>query len=100
MLSASVLQGQVSNSKGVPVAGPRSIAYTGNAGSAHIHSVTPIVLRVANNRVYPQFVEDEGNIVFYKNAQGLAASRPLLSEGGGISDSGVEVDSPSKSKAE
>lgn len=98
MLSASVLQGQALNSKVVPVVGPRSIAYTGNAGSVH-HFVTPVVFR-ANSRVYPQFVEDEGNIVFYKNAQGLAASRPLLSEGGGISDSGVEVDSPSKSKAE
>ncbi|KAL5524686.1 hypothetical protein ACEPAF_9831 [Sanghuangporus sanghuang] len=49
-------------------------------------------------RVYRQcrFVEDEGNVVFYKNAQGLAASRPLMPEGGTISDSGVEVDTPTK----
>ncbi|KAH8108690.1 delta-12 fatty acid desaturase protein [Phellopilus nigrolimitatus] len=48
-------------------------------------------------RVYRQckFVEDEGNIVFYKNAYGLAASRPLISEGA-ISDSGIEIDSPTK----
>jgi hypothetical protein len=40
-----------------------------------------------------QFVEAEGDIVFYKNAQGLAAARPKLidtsvSDG---HDSGVEI---------
>jgi len=25
-----------------------------------------------------KFVEDEGNILFYKNAKGLAASRPII----------------------
>ena len=38
-----------------------------------------------------QFVEDEGNIVFYKNALGLAASRPKITDDT-ASDSGVEVD--------
>ena len=38
-----------------------------------------------------KFVEDEGNIVFYKNAQGLAASRPLIS-GDIASDSGIELE--------
>jgi omega-6 fatty acid desaturase (delta-12 desaturase) len=38
-----------------------------------------------------KFVEDEGNIVFYKNAQGLAASRPLIS-GDVASDSGIELE--------
>ncbi|EGN98077.1 hypothetical protein SERLA73DRAFT_182939 [Serpula lacrymans var. lacrymans S7.3] len=44
-------------------------------------------------RVFRQckFVEDEGNVLFYKNAQGLAASRPLFPDGN-ASDSGVEVD--------
>jgi omega-6 fatty acid desaturase / acyl-lipid omega-6 desaturase (Delta-12 desaturase) len=37
-----------------------------------------------------KFVEDEGNIVFYKNAHGLAASRPLYPEHS-ASDSGVEI---------
>ncbi|EPQ54534.1 delta-12 fatty acid desaturase protein [Gloeophyllum trabeum ATCC 11539] len=44
-------------------------------------------------RIYKEckFVEDEGNIVFYKNAHGLAAARPMHS---GIceSDSGIELD--------
>lgn len=38
-----------------------------------------------------QFVEDEGNIIFYKNASGLAATRPKFTDGN-ASDSGVEVD--------
>ena len=44
-------------------------------------------------RVYREckFVEDEGSVVFYKNAYGLAAARPALPESN-VSDSGVEVD--------
>ncbi|KAH8998685.1 delta-12 fatty acid desaturase [Lactarius akahatsu] len=38
-----------------------------------------------------KFVEDEGNIVFYKNAIGLAASRPII-PGDVASDSGVELE--------
>ena len=38
-----------------------------------------------------KFVEDEGNIVFFKNAHGLAASRPLIS-GDIASDSGIELE--------
>ena len=38
-----------------------------------------------------KFVEDEGNIVFYKNAQGLATSRPLI-PGDVASDSGIELE--------
>jgi omega-6 fatty acid desaturase (delta-12 desaturase) len=38
-----------------------------------------------------KFVEDEGNILFYKNAKGLAASRPLL-PGDAASDSGIEIE--------
>ncbi|KIJ17890.1 hypothetical protein PAXINDRAFT_111563 [Paxillus involutus ATCC 200175] len=38
-----------------------------------------------------KFVENEGNIVFYKNGYGLAAGRPKLTDGD-VSDSGVEVD--------
>jgi omega-6 fatty acid desaturase / acyl-lipid omega-6 desaturase (Delta-12 desaturase) len=38
-----------------------------------------------------RFVEDEGNIVFYKNAKGLAASRPVLKDVS-ASDSGIELD--------
>ncbi|KAG6377218.1 fatty acid desaturase-domain-containing protein [Boletus reticuloceps] len=38
-----------------------------------------------------KFVEDEGNIVFYKNARGLASSRPKIIDDT-ASDSGVEVD--------
>lgn len=37
-----------------------------------------------------QFVEDEGDIVFYKNAHGLAVARPLVIDAN-ASDSGVDV---------
>jgi len=36
-------------------------------------------------------VEDEGNIVFYKNAMGLASSRPII-PGDAASDSGIELE--------
>ncbi|KAI0317509.1 fatty acid desaturase-domain-containing protein [Amylostereum chailletii] len=39
-----------------------------------------------------RFVEDEGDIVFYKNASGLAHSRAVLPDREGVSDSGIEVD--------
>lgn len=38
-----------------------------------------------------QFVEDEGDIIFYKNAYGLATTRPVFSDHS-ASDSGVEID--------
>jgi omega-6 fatty acid desaturase (delta-12 desaturase) len=38
-----------------------------------------------------KFVEDEGNILFYKNAYGLAATRPVFSDRS-PNDSGVEVE--------
>ncbi|KAJ7490570.1 fatty acid desaturase-domain-containing protein [Mycena latifolia] len=37
-----------------------------------------------------KFVEDEGDVVFYKNAHGLAKMRPVFSDNG-ASDSGVEI---------
>ncbi|KAF8895451.1 delta-12 fatty acid desaturase protein [Infundibulicybe gibba] len=42
-------------------------------------------------RVYKEcrFVEDEGDIVFYKNAQGVAKARPVLTDS--TSDSGVDI---------
>ncbi|KAN0082600.1 Fatty acid desaturase domain containing protein [Tylopilus felleus] len=53
---------------------------------------TPVGWREAY-RVYRecQFVEDDGNIVFYKNALGLAASRPKMVDDT-THDSGVEID--------
>ena len=38
-----------------------------------------------------KFVEDEGDILFYKNAYGLATTRPIFPDHS-ASDSGVEVD--------
>ncbi|KAF7365289.1 Delta12-fatty acid desaturase [Mycena venus] len=38
-----------------------------------------------------KFVEDEGDVVFYKNAYGLAKMRPVFNDAT-ASDSGVEVD--------
>ncbi|KAJ7250080.1 delta-12 fatty acid desaturase protein [Mycena haematopus] len=37
-----------------------------------------------------KFVEDEGDVVFYKNARGLAKMRPAFSDAG-ASDSGIEI---------
>jgi len=38
-----------------------------------------------------KFIEDEGSVVFYKNSQGLAATRPVFRDSK-ASDSGVEVE--------
>ncbi|KAJ7075794.1 delta-12 fatty acid desaturase protein [Mycena belliarum] len=37
-----------------------------------------------------RFVEDDGDVVFYKNAQGLAQMRPVFADAG-ASDSGIEI---------
>lgn len=44
-------------------------------------------------RVFKQckFVEDEGSVVFYKNAYGQAAGRPIYRDHSS-SDSGVDLD--------
>ncbi|KAF9554713.1 fatty acid desaturase [Agrocybe pediades] len=39
-----------------------------------------------------KFVEDEGDVVFFKNAFGLAKMKPRMPESGTASDSGIEVD--------
>jgi omega-6 fatty acid desaturase (delta-12 desaturase) len=38
-----------------------------------------------------QFVEDEGDVVFFKNARGLAQMRPVFADNA-VSDSGIELD--------
>ena len=38
----------------------------------------------------PQFIEDEGDVVFYKNARGLAARQAVFANEG-LSDSGIDV---------
>ena len=38
-----------------------------------------------------KFVEDEGDIVFYKDARGLAQTRPIFNDST-VSDSGIELD--------
>ena len=42
-----------------------------------------------------RFVEDEGDILFFKNAHGLSVARPVLPENN-VSDSGVELDAGDK----
>ena len=37
-----------------------------------------------------KFVEDEGDVIFFKNAYGLAKMRPVMPEL--VNDSGIEVD--------
>ncbi|KIJ54388.1 hypothetical protein M422DRAFT_241630 [Sphaerobolus stellatus SS14] len=38
-----------------------------------------------------RFVEDHGDVVFYKNSRGQAKARGVFSDGGSVSDSGVEL---------
>lgn len=38
-----------------------------------------------------KFVEDEGDVVFFKNAYGLAQMKPVMPESA-ASDSGIELD--------
>ncbi|KAG6816779.1 hypothetical protein H0H87_003042 [Tephrocybe sp. NHM501043] len=40
---------------------------------------------------FTQFVEDEGSVVFYKNAHGVAAARPVFPDEEDAQDSGVEL---------
>jgi hypothetical protein len=51
-------------------------------------SRTPFIL-MHPPTVHAQFVEDEGSVVFFKNAYGLAATRPFFTDS---SDSGIEVE--------
>ena len=54
----------------------------------HLH---PCRLYYVLNDYFDQFVEDEGNVVFYKNAHGIATTRPAFADLS-ASDSGVELD--------
>lgn len=51
--------------------------------------LTPLVETLANATI--QFVEDEGGVIFYKNAYGEAAARPVFIDST-ADDSGVEVE--------
>jgi omega-6 fatty acid desaturase (delta-12 desaturase) len=52
---------------------------------------SPIFFRLTRAEHVPQFVEDEGSVVFFKNAYGIAAVRPVFDDST-ASDSGIEVD--------
>ncbi|KAJ7621859.1 delta-12 fatty acid desaturase protein [Mycena polygramma] len=63
------------------VLGPAGVRWEGGAGGwAEMY------------RVFREckFVEDEGDVVFFKNAYGLAKMRPVFNDAGG-SDSGIEI---------
>ncbi|KAF8132637.1 hypothetical protein K438DRAFT_1998502 [Mycena galopus ATCC 62051] len=49
--------------------------------------------RVEMYRVFREykFMEDEGNIVFYKNARGLAKMRPIFNSDASATVSGIEI---------
>src|SRR5258706_9124109 len=47
--------------------------------------------KIKLNVILPQFVEDEGDVVFYKDAYGRAACKVIYPEGL-VSDSGVDLD--------
>ena len=76
----------VSSCRVVTPDGPRFTVSTSNAGYFGFSSPT----RCPHADTVEQFVEDEGDIVFYKNAHGLAAARPLVIDAN-ASDSGVDV---------
>jgi len=75
--------------------------YNAWEASAALRKVLPTGLRLDGKpggwaemyRVFREckFVEDEGDVVFYKNAQGLAKMRPVFNDIT-ASDSGIEVD--------
>lgn len=68
----------------VPVDGPKSIVFTGSARyvlSLYFSDMNELVL---------QFVEDEGDVVFFKNAYGVAKARGVFTDNT-ASDSGVEM---------
>ena len=60
-------------------------------GEHYHYSEKPVFRALWDNYNDCQFVEDEGEIVFYKNAHGLAATRPVFTDKS-PNDSGVEVD--------
>lgn len=45
---------------------------------------------VVNDGRFSQFIEDEGEVRFYKNAHGKAARVPVFSSEG-VSDSGIDI---------
>ena len=71
------------------VVGQRFTVYSGSARLVSLFHIGYCGKRANCNPT--QFVEDEGDIVFYKNAHGLAATRPVFTDKS-PNDSGVEVD--------
>ena len=70
------------------MAGGSCIVYTRNARFVLVCLFVNISSKFAL-----QFVEDVGNIVFYKNAFGLAATKAIHPErDSSISDSGIELE--------
>jgi len=57
-----------------------------------VHSKHPFAFSAVNDKLIQplQFVEDEGDVVFFKNAQGLAQMRPVFSDPT-ANDSGIEM---------
>jgi omega-6 fatty acid desaturase (delta-12 desaturase) len=60
-----------------------------NYRSCRVSSITPASSAPDRLTPFPQFVEDEGEVVFYKDALGRAARRVVYESP--ASDSGVEV---------
>lgn len=69
--------------------GAKPFAFTGNAKS--VRSAKTQSPHVYSFFFHLQFVEDEGEVVFYKNAKGIAQRQAVFSSDGGISDSGVDL---------
>ena len=79
------LRNPVSISTAIPAVGQR---YTGCSGRARYDLD---VLSAETILMVSQFVEDEGDVVFYKNAYGVATTRPVFADHS-ANDSGVELD--------
>jgi hypothetical protein len=72
------------------VGGQSSIEFTGSARYASSRFVRTWGISYSYPAIL-QFVEDEGSVVFYKNAYGLAAASHVMSDGA-TNDSGIEID--------
>ena len=59
-------------------------------GEHYHYSNKPVFKALWDNYNDCQFVEDEGDIIFYKNARGFAAAKPVFADNT-ASDSGIEI---------
>jgi omega-6 fatty acid desaturase (delta-12 desaturase) len=63
-------------------------------GDAYVYSNENVFVSLWKNFHSCQFVEDTGDIRFFKDKRGCAKAFPVLLKDGGVSDSGIEIEEP------